>query len=555
MNSTWLDDDEWTGGERRPADRSGADAGVPGPPAQSDESPNTDDGSAAEPAAQQAPPDHDGGAWPAAASSPWVQSGSWGAPGGSSSGQTGWGAPAPAPTWQPAPPTPQGYLSHPGQPGQPLQPGHPLQTTPTATPPTDPTTPPPVGGDWSSAPEPTDGSASRAPADPSRDTDPAREVTADDRGSRDDTAGRGTGRTAVVAALVGALVAVAVAVPTTLALAPDAADQAANAPVTPVNAPQDTPQDETPVAPAAPPASMTTDTVADVAEALLPSVAVVETNTGSGSAVVYRADGFLITNNHVIAGARDVRVRLTDGRTRDATVVGTAASFDLAVLQIDADDLMVPEYADGDPRVGETAIAIGAPFGFDSTVTSGIVSALGRTLSDPISNVSLVDLVQTDAAINPGNSGGALVNAAGQVIGINTAIVGGGTNDGVGFAVPTSTVLRVADQLIEQGFFEYALLGVTGGDLQPAQAEELGLETTNGAYIGEVVPDSAADDAGIVPGDVVVAIDGDDVTSMSDLSAAIRGYGPDDVVTVTLYGADGRTREVEVTLGGVRTND
>ena len=552
MNSTWLDDDEWTGGERRPADRSGADAGVPGNPASPDGASRTEgdgdgDDPAVSPPATDTPagapaPDHDGGAWPASASSQWVQSGSWQAPGGSSSPQAAWGAPPPAaPVWQPAPPSPQGYRPPPPQPGQPAQ------ITPTATPPTDPTTPPPVGGDWPSTTADDAEGPARHPAPPS--------VPAEADDARRETSGGGTGRTAFVAALVGALVAVAVAVPTTLALAPDAADQTAGTSVTPVNAPQDTPADETPVAPAAPPSSMTTDTVADVAEALLPSVAVVETNTGSGSAVVYRADGYLITNNHVIAGARDVRVRLTDGRTRDATVVGTAASFDLAVLQIDADDLMVPEYADGDPRVGETAIAIGAPFGFDSTVTSGIVSALGRTLSDPISNVSLVDLVQTDAAINPGNSGGALVNAAGQVIGINTAIVGGGTNDGVGFAVPTSTVLRVADQLIEQGFFEYALLGVTGGDLQPAQAEELGLDTTNGAYIGEVVPDSAADDAGIVPGDVVVAIDGDDVTSMSDLSAAIRGYAPDDVVTVTLYGADGQTRSVEVTLGGVRTND
>lgn len=539
MNPTWLDDEEWTGGEHRRADRS-AD-GVPGARPAASTGPTAEAG-ATDPAEVPASPAADGGAWPADPASPWARPtadvpptpgwdqapSAWEQPPSAAVQQpNAWeqppAAPAPPPTsWE----EPSGSWDQPPASWE----APPAETDPSTA--SDPDGPPMLGP---------------VPVDPPPTAQPER---------------RGMGmRGLLAAALVGALVAVGVAVPVTLALAPDEATQATDDPqVTSVMAPADTPDDETPVVPDAPATGMTTDTVADVADALLPSVAVVETATaagqqiGSGSAVVYRADGYLVTNNHVIDGAAQVRVRLPDGRTRAAEVVGTAANFDLAVLRIEADDLVVPAYAGEDPRVGETAIAIGAPFGFDSTVTAGIVSALGRTLSDPV-GPTLVDLVQTDAAINPGNSGGALVNAAGQVIGINTAIVGGGTNDGVGFAVPTSTVLRVADQLIEQGFFEYALLGVSGADLQPAQAEELGLDTTNGAYIGEVVPDSAADDAGIVAGEVVVAIDGDPVDSMSDLSAAIRGYAPDDRVTITVVGPSGETRDVEVVLGGVRTND
>jgi S1-C subfamily serine protease len=342
-------------------------------------------------------------------------------------------------------------------------------------------------------------------------------------------------------------------------------EQTAEAGTQPVNLPAP-PDDEDGSSSQAPASDMTSDTVADVAEAVLPSVAVVTvfaggsaTPDGSGSAVVFREDGYLVTNNHVIDGAGRIEVLLTDGRTFDAEVIGTASQFDLAVLQIDAEDLDVPAYAEEEPRVGETAIAIGAPFGFNSTVTSGIVSALGRSLSDPRSGITLVDLVQTDAAINPGNSGGPLVNAAGEVIGINTAIVGAsGANDGIGFAVPTSTVVRIGGQLIEQGFFEYAQLGVgtqSGLRITPEVAEQRGLETTNGALVGEVVPGSGADDAGIRPGDIIVAIDGEPIEDFADLSAAIRGMDPGATVELEIVDEAGERRTVTVTLGGVRTND
>lgn len=365
----------------------------------------------------------------------------------------------------------------------------------------------------------------------------------------------------LASALVAALVAVGVSVPLTLELSDRATPETDQISTQQINLP---PQDETapdtpPLQPPAQPSGITSDTVAEVAEAVLPSVAVVEGivdgRPGSGSAVVFRKDGYLVTNNHVVADATDVRVRLFDGRNLSAEVVGTASQFDLAVLQVDADDLVVPAYAEKDPRVGETAIAIGAPFGFNSTVTAGIVSATGRTLPTTPGESPLVDLVQTDAAINPGNSGGALVNAARQVIGLNTAIVGGGTNDGVGFAVPTSAVVRIGEQLIERGFFEYAQLGVAGGDLQPEQAEQLQLETTNGAFVTEVIPGSGADDAGIAASEAITAIDGETVTSMSDLSATIRGLDPGKTIALEVVGTDGEAREVDVILGGVRTND
>ncbi|MEE8602625.1 trypsin-like peptidase domain-containing protein [Euzebya tangerina] len=521
MSSTWLDDDEWTGGPKRAADRTPtAQLAAPTAPAPG-QTGRTPTGEANRPSNGRA---RDGGAWEA-----------------TPEGYGRWQAPGQAPA---------GPL-----PGRPAAPGMPGQQIPTA----------PL---WQ-APEGTADLGDSTGATRPEEEHPSPPLSGPDhRGS--DTRRRGaTVRQVLAASLVAALVAAGLTVPLTLRLA-DAGEETAAATTTQTialpaeedaSAPQQE-EDETPVAPAAPAAEITSDTVANVAEQVLPSVAVVETavngrQVGSGSAVVFRQDGYLVTNNHVIDQADQVRVRLFDGRVLEADVVGTAADFDLAVLQVTADDLVVPGYADAEPRVGETAIAIGAPFGFNSTVTSGIVSATGRTLSDPATQTSLVDLVQTDAAINPGNSGGALVNASGQVIGLNTAIVGGGTNDGIGFAVPTSSVVRVGDQLIEQGFFEYAQLGVgqIPGGVTPEIAESRGLDTTNGALVGDVNPQSAADVAGIVTGDIVVAIAGEEISSFDDLAASIRGMNPGDQIELEVIGEDGESRTVEVTLGGVRTND
>ncbi|MPZ88679.1 MAG: PDZ domain-containing protein, partial [Nitriliruptorales bacterium] len=291
--------------------------------------------------------------------------------------------------------------------------------------------------------------------------------------------------------------------------------------------------------------------VAEVAESVLPSVARVDVNgsagSGSGSAVVYSEDGYLITNNHVVEGSTNVTVTLPDTQVVDAEVVGTDATSDLAVLEITPTRLTPPQFAAQQPRPGDTAIAIGSPFGLDSTVTSGIVSATERDVNAP--GVTLVGLLQTDAAINPGNSGGALVNDRGELIGINTAILSQtGQSGGIGFAIPVSTVRDVADQLINQGEVRYAYLGVSTQDLNQGVASQLGLDSAEGALVAEVEPGSAADDAGLQPGDVIIALGDQEVTSSGDLVSAVRSFSPDDRGTLTLI-RDGEEQEVEFAFG------
>ena len=293
----------------------------------------------------------------------------------------------------------------------------------------------------------------------------------------------------------------------------------------------------------------------EVAEAVAPSVADVQvtvsgpggsTGVGEGSAVVFDADGHLITNDHVVAGAESVRVRLADGSSHDAEVVGTDERSDLAVLRIDSEDLPTPAWRDELPRVGEEAVAIGSPFGLEGTVTSGIVSALDRTM--PTGEVTLTGLIQTDAAINPGNSGGPLVDASGRVIGINTAIYSrSGANDGVGFAVPSTTVVRVAETLISEGEVVWPHLGVAGGDVDARVAEAYDLPADEGALIADVLDDGPAAAAGIEEEDIVVGFDGESITSMAELAAAVTQRQVGDVVTVeVIRGGDEIELEAEL---------
>jgi putative serine protease PepD len=294
------------------------------------------------------------------------------------------------------------------------------------------------------------------------------------------------------------------------------------------------------------------NTIGDVAEALLPSVVLVNVTgaqgPGSGSAVVYSEDGLLVTNNHVVAGARDVEVQLADGTTADAEVVGTDERSDLALLRIDATGLPVPEYAETSPDIGATVIAIGSPFGLESTVTSGIISATERTVSGSPGGPPLIGMIQTDAAINPGNSGGALVNTSGEVIGINTAIYStSGANAGIGFAIPVETVRQVATDLLEQGSVSYAFLGIAPESVTEQVAEQFGLPISEGAIIANVVEGSAADQAGLERGDIITAIDETTVTDARDVYAALRDYAPGDRATITFL-RDGEQQEVDVTF-------
>ncbi|MFA9444365.1 S1C family serine protease [Egicoccus sp. AB-alg6-2] len=301
-----------------------------------------------------------------------------------------------------------------------------------------------------------------------------------------------------------------------------------------------------------------------VAQAVTPSVVSVEVPGGAaamdptgagglGSGVIYRSDGYILTNHHVIDGAGTVRVRLSNGDLLEAEVVGSDELNDIAVIRVERTDLpQVNLRPDDEPlQVGETVVAIGSPFGLAGSVTAGIVSALNRELRvDGDDGPLLIPAVlQTDAAINPGNSGGALVDARGRLIGINTAILTRtGASQGVGFAVSAEQAIMSADQLIEQGFVEHPLLGVSGLDVSPEVAEEFGLDSSRGAMVDSVQDGTGAADAGLRPGDIIVAVDGEDLATMSELVAEVRRRQPGETLTLTIV-RDGETIEAEVTLG------
>jgi serine protease DegQ len=235
-----------------------------------------------------------------------------------------------------------------------------------------------------------------------------------------------------------------------------------------------------------------------------------------GSGVIVDAEnGYIITNHHVIADADEIMVTLTDRRQFPAVLIGSDAETDVAVLQIDADNLVEIQKGDSDRmNVGDFAIAIGNPFGLGQTVTMGIVSAVGRS---GLGIEGYEDFIQTDASINPGNSGGALVSLSGDVIGINTAILGAQGNIGIGFAIPINMASSIMDQIIEHGSVERGLLGINIQDLTPDLAEALGMPVAEGALVSRVFDESAAQEAGVLDGDVVMSVNGNVVLGASDL--------------------------------------
>jgi len=285
-------------------------------------------------------------------------------------------------------------------------------------------------------------------------------------------------------------------------------------------------------------------------------------SSGSGSGVVLTNDGYVLTNNHVItlegSGAGTVQVRTADGTLYDATVVGTDPSSDLGVVKLTgASNLTPATFADSTKvQVGDLAVAIGAPLGLSNTVTDGIISATGRAVStgSTQNDATVLDAIQTDAAINPGNSGGALVNGAGEVIGINTAIASVANsapdqgsqsgNIGVGFAIPSRTANRIAQEIIKTGKASHAVLGVSARTAQDNTNPSVG----TGAQIVQVVPGDAAEKAGLQAGDVVTAVGQRPVTSSTELTAAIRSQSPGDTVNIT-YRRGSASKTVAVTLG------
>jgi S1-C subfamily serine protease len=287
--------------------------------------------------------------------------------------------------------------------------------------------------------------------------------------------------------------------------------------------------------------------VADAAAVIMPSVVQIQTGSGPesgvGSGVIYDSNGLILTAAHVVQGQDTVTVRFADGEQVEGTVVGGTAGADVAVVQVDRTDLPAAELAvDDEPQVGQMAIAVGSPWGLQGTVTAGIISAVDQAIPQ---GGSARAVLQTDAAINPGNSGGPLVDREGRVIGINVSIFSlSGANDGVGFAVPIDIAHDIAERVVAGEEIQSAYLGVSLGVVETGQA---------GALVEEVSPGTAADEAGLEPGDLVISIEGAPVQSGGDLAAQIQTHQPGDAVDLQVV-RDGEQTTVTVTLGERPTN-
>ncbi len=275
---------------------------------------------------------------------------------------------------------------------------------------------------------------------------------------------------------------------------------------------------------------------------------------GVGSGVIFRKDGYIVTNNHVVEGAKELIVSLPDGRSLKGKLVGADALTDIAVVKVEASDLPTATFGNSDEVVvGEPAIAIGNPLGleFQGSVTVGVVSALNRTLE--ISD-KRVKLIQTDAAINPGNSGGALANADGVIIGINSAKLAASGVEGMGFAIPINTVQNIVDELMSKGYVARPYIGVTIFDKESAARYGYQLNISKGVYVYRVSLDAPAGKAGVQPGDVILKLDGRDVNSVTELRNAIAEHKVGDKVSMVLD-RSGTEQTVEVTLEEMPQSD
>jgi serine protease Do/serine protease DegQ len=269
---------------------------------------------------------------------------------------------------------------------------------------------------------------------------------------------------------------------------------------------------------------------------------------GGGSGVIVDADnGYILTNHHVVENASTIRITLLDNRTLEGEVVGSDPLTDIAVLKVKPNNLQAMPLADSDQaRVGDFVVAIGNPFGLQHTVTSGIISALGRSGINPD---NYEDFIQTDAAINMGNSGGALINLNGELLGINSAIISNsGGSVGIGFAIPVKIARGIMDQLLQYGEVRRGLLGVSIQSIDSDLAENLGLEEARGALVSQVMPDSAAEKAGIMAGDVILSVNGEPVTSAAELRVKIGMQRAGEKVKVELV-RDGKSKSVTAVLG------
>lgn len=285
-----------------------------------------------------------------------------------------------------------------------------------------------------------------------------------------------------------------------------------------------------------------------VLEDVQASVVSVAHPAGEGSGVIWSSDGLVVTNNHVVEGAQDIEVVLATGERIPATLRASDPLTDLALLELDRNDLPAASFQSSLPRVGAQVVAIGNPLGFENSVTAGIISGIHRAIPSGGTTPALVDLLQTDAAISPGNSGGALVNGSGEVVGINVAYIPPQQSAvSLGFAIPAATVIDTITQLIEDGSAEHAFIGIEPRPITPAIAEQLGLSVDRGILIFRVEPSGPADAADLVAGDVVVEFDGDEVEVIEDLYAALRDHDPGETVELIVV-RDGEERQVSIEL-------
>lgn len=270
---------------------------------------------------------------------------------------------------------------------------------------------------------------------------------------------------------------------------------------------------------------------------------------GSGSGVIIRQDGYIVTNNHVVGDASKIEVTLNNNQTYTASLVGTDPATDVAIIKIDAESLPTIPFADSDKlRLGEWVLAIGSPYELRSTITAGIVSAKGRSMPNYGKELKIESFIQTDAAVNPGNSGGALVNKQGQLVGVNTAIISQtGSYAGYSFAIPSNIVRKIADDLITFGSVKRAVLGVTVSEIDAKKAQELKLSTPQGVYINEVLKGSASDKAGIKSGDILISLDSTKINSFPALQEAVSQFRPGDKADVTVI-RDGQRKTFSVTF-------
>lgn len=295
--------------------------------------------------------------------------------------------------------------------------------------------------------------------------------------------------------------------------------------------------------------------IPDVVSKVQTSVVTIITGKGLGSGVVWSADGIIVTDEHVVSGSKRVEVAFADGRRVAGTVRAGDPVTDLAVVQANRKGLPAATFQKQLPRVGDLAIAMGSPLGFENTVTAGIISGLHREIPGSGQQTqSLVDLIQTDAPISPGNSGGAVLNAAGQVIGISEAFIPPSQGAvSIGFAIPAATVVNIVGQLLQSGRARHAFLGIQPGELTPEIARQLGVSATSGVVVLDVVSGGPAAKAGLQPGDVITAINGKQVSNVEDFLSVLRPLSPGDTVTVSYLRGNAK-REAKVVLADRPTN-